>query len=225
MRLSSRSAAACVERRRYCQIAQPGRSVLRTRPVCSAWVAHAGSPLACCGSPSAQTSGSSRPGGIDVSAERTRCVDVVLVGWPETERCRLLHCLAGRRGCERRLPVPRIYGQDDLFIFTGAVPHTHWLENSLALDAHGFLLTGPNLPTEGPFLWRLDRPAALLGDLHARGVRCGRHSPRVVEAGLGCRRRWRHGSHAGQELPGPVRKRQWLALEARLGESLVTGLL
>jgi thioredoxin reductase (NADPH) len=51
---------------------------------------------------------------------------------------------------------------DALFIFIGAVPHTHWLENSLALDAHGFLLTGPNLPTEGPFAWRLNRPPALL---------------------------------------------------------------
>jgi thioredoxin reductase (NADPH) len=51
---------------------------------------------------------------------------------------------------------------DALFIFIGAVPHTRWLENSLALDAHGFLLTGPNLPTEGPFVWTLDRPPALL---------------------------------------------------------------
>ena len=51
---------------------------------------------------------------------------------------------------------------DALFIFIGAVPHTKWLETSLAVDSYGFLLTGPNVPTEGRFAWRLDRPPALL---------------------------------------------------------------
>jgi thioredoxin reductase (NADPH) len=31
-----------------------------------------------------------------------------------------------------------------LFVFIGAVPHTRWLENQVALDDHGFVLTGPD---------------------------------------------------------------------------------
>jgi thioredoxin reductase (NADPH) len=33
-----------------------------------------------------------------------------------------------------------------LFVFIGAAPQTEWLPESVARDAHGFLLTGPDLP-------------------------------------------------------------------------------
>jgi thioredoxin reductase (NADPH) len=68
----------------------------------------------------------------------------------------LKDCCCGRRRAVREARA------NALFIFIGAVPHTQSLQNSLAVDAHGFLLTGPNLPTEGSFAWRLDRPPALL---------------------------------------------------------------
>jgi thioredoxin reductase (NADPH) len=33
-----------------------------------------------------------------------------------------------------------------LFLFIGATPSTNWLDGQLALDGHGFVLTGPDIP-------------------------------------------------------------------------------
>jgi thioredoxin reductase (NADPH) len=47
-----------------------------------------------------------------------------------------------------------------VFVFIGAAPHTDWLGDTVARDAHGFVLTGPDLPAE--IGWPLDRgPFAL----------------------------------------------------------------
>ena len=47
-----------------------------------------------------------------------------------------------------------------VFVFIGAAPHTDWLGDTVARDAHGFVLTGPDLPADVP--WPLDRgPFAL----------------------------------------------------------------
>ncbi|BBZ45758.1 fused response regulator/thioredoxin-disulfide reductase [Mycobacterium parmense] len=43
-----------------------------------------------------------------------------------------------------------------LFIFIGAAPRTEWLDGVLARDAHGFILTGPDL--RNVCGWTLDRP-------------------------------------------------------------------
>ncbi|MBM9439194.1 FAD-dependent oxidoreductase [Actinacidiphila bryophytorum] len=47
-----------------------------------------------------------------------------------------------------------------LFVFIGAAPRTEWLEGVVARDAHGFVLTGPDLAAEGerPPGWEPDRP-------------------------------------------------------------------
>ena len=47
-----------------------------------------------------------------------------------------------------------------LFVLIGAVPHTNWLEDSVARDSQGFVLTGPDLMKDGnaPDEWPLDRP-------------------------------------------------------------------
>lgn len=42
-----------------------------------------------------------------------------------------------------------------IFVFVGARPHTEWLPDSVALDDHGFVLTGP--AAERHSLWTLDR--------------------------------------------------------------------
>jgi thioredoxin reductase (NADPH) len=46
-----------------------------------------------------------------------------------------------------------------LFVFIGAAPLTDWLEGVVQRDSHGFILTGPDLVTEGdrPAGWPLDR--------------------------------------------------------------------
>ena len=48
---------------------------------------------------------------------------------------------------------------DALFVFIGAQPHTEWLRGTLALDDHGFVLTGREIPADA---WPLDRPPAFL---------------------------------------------------------------
>ncbi|ROP42682.1 FAD-dependent oxidoreductase [Saccharothrix texasensis] len=47
-----------------------------------------------------------------------------------------------------------------LFAFIGAAPHTDWLAGTLARDERGFVLSGPDLVTDGrlPEGWDLDRP-------------------------------------------------------------------
>ncbi|GCE75528.1 FAD-dependent oxidoreductase [Cellulomonas biazotea] len=46
------------------------------------------------------------------------------------------------------------------FVFIGAVPRTDWLDGTVARDARGFVLAGPDLLDEGrpPSGWPLDRP-------------------------------------------------------------------
>lgn len=47
-----------------------------------------------------------------------------------------------------------------VFVFIGAAPHTDWLGDAVARDAHGFVLTGPDLPSD--ISWPLERgPFAL----------------------------------------------------------------
>ncbi|MEJ7618347.1 MAG: FAD-dependent oxidoreductase [Pyrinomonadaceae bacterium] len=51
-----------------------------------------------------------------------------------------------------------------LFIFIGALPHTAWLEGVVERDARGFVLTGPDVMSNGkrPKGWTLDRDPFLL---------------------------------------------------------------
>lgn len=51
-----------------------------------------------------------------------------------------------------------------LFIFIGAVPHTEWLDGVVKRDERGFILSGPDLVSEGkrPKGWSLDRDPFLL---------------------------------------------------------------
>lgn len=48
---------------------------------------------------------------------------------------------------------------DALFVFIGADPHTGWLGDAVALDDHGFILTGGDIP---PGVWPLDRAPGML---------------------------------------------------------------
>ncbi len=51
-----------------------------------------------------------------------------------------------------------------VFVMTGAVPNTDWLNGCLALDAHGFIVTGPDLPADqlSGAAWPLARAPHLL---------------------------------------------------------------
>ena len=49
-----------------------------------------------------------------------------------------------------------------LFIFVGAVPHTDFLQGVVALNEQGFVLTGPDIPTDELRRWPLERDPYLL---------------------------------------------------------------
>ncbi|HEY6395929.1 MAG TPA: FAD-dependent oxidoreductase [Solirubrobacteraceae bacterium] len=67
-----------------------------------------------------------------------------------------------------------------LFVFIGAVPHTDWLRGHVAMDEHGFLLTGPDVPAEELARHDGERPLSLetsapgifaVGDVHSGSVK------------------------------------------------------
>jgi thioredoxin reductase (NADPH) len=49
-----------------------------------------------------------------------------------------------------------------VFIFIGAAPKTDWLPREIAVDSKGFILAGPDLKTQAPKSWPLDRDPYLL---------------------------------------------------------------
>ena len=84
---------------------------------------------------------------------RTHCEIVALEGGRHLERIR---CRTG--GTEFVEDIRH------LFVMTGAVPATKWLDGCLALDDHGFIKTGPDLTPEdlSAAQWPLPRPPHLL---------------------------------------------------------------
>ncbi len=67
-----------------------------------------------------------------------------------------------------------------LFVFIGAEPHTAWLDGRVALDEHGFLLTGRDLRDEQLTGYAGDRPLFLetsqpgmfaVGDVHSGSIK------------------------------------------------------
>jgi thioredoxin reductase (NADPH) len=49
-----------------------------------------------------------------------------------------------------------------LFVFIGALPRTDWVGDNVARDAHGFVLTGPDVAALEPGRWPLERQPFLL---------------------------------------------------------------
>jgi thioredoxin reductase (NADPH) len=67
-----------------------------------------------------------------------------------------------------------------LFVFIGASPHTSWLEGKVAMDEHGFLLTGRDLASADLAGYGADRPLFLetsqpgvfgVGDVHSGSIK------------------------------------------------------
>jgi thioredoxin reductase (NADPH) len=86
---------------------------------------------------------------------RTRAEIVELEGGHHLERVRWRDNRTGT-----------VHAQDirHLFVMAGAVPNTHWLDGCVALDANGFIKTGPDLSRDdlASAKWPLARPPRLL---------------------------------------------------------------
>jgi thioredoxin reductase (NADPH) len=61
--------------------------------------------------------------------------------------------------CDSRTGTTRSVETSWLFVFIGAEPRTDWLDDVIARDQHGFVITGPDLLAEGrrPAGWTLPR--------------------------------------------------------------------
>jgi thioredoxin reductase (NADPH) len=72
--------------------------------------------------------------------------------------------LDGVRWRNRRTASEETHAIRHLFLMTGAVPNTHWVERCVVLDDKGFIKTGPDLSREDLSAagWPLTRPPYLL---------------------------------------------------------------
>jgi len=86
---------------------------------------------------------------------RTQCQVVAVEGDDHLER---VHCRNGSTGTETVEAIRH------LFVMTGALPATKWLEGCVALDDRGFIKTGPDLTAEDldAARWPLTRAPHLL---------------------------------------------------------------
>ncbi len=86
---------------------------------------------------------------------RTRCEVTALEGGAHLEKIRCRHETTGRESLE---------SIRHLFVMTGAVPATKWLDDCVALDPYRFIKTGPDLSPEdlNTAQWPLTRAPHLL---------------------------------------------------------------
>ena len=80
---------------------------------------------------------------------------------------------------------------EHVFLMTGAVPNTQWLQGCVALDDKGFVRTGPELleDASGGHALAATACASLVGDEPARRFCCGRRALRQRQTH--CVRSWR----------------------------------
>jgi thioredoxin reductase (NADPH) len=80
--------------------------------------------------------------------------------WPNTEvkeaigSTRLESLIINHKNDQTEKTIPA----SALFIFIGAVPHTDWLGDRVARDSHGFILSGPDISSNGYFKSRSTLP-------------------------------------------------------------------
>jgi thioredoxin reductase (NADPH) len=91
-----------------------------------------------------------------------------------------------------------------LFVFIGASPHTDWLRGHVAMDQHGFVLTGRDVPDEqlaaygdeSPFFLETSRPGIFaVGDVHSGSIK--RVASAVGEGSMAVRLVHQRLSHGG----------------------------
>ena len=103
-------------------------------------------------------------------------------------------------------------------------PRTDWLGDEVARDAHGFVLTGPELVDLGTARWPLARRAVRARDEHAGRLRRRRRPAGLDEAGRLGRRRGCDVDLPGPPLPGDDLMRRSMDIDELRASSCSTGL-
>ena len=93
-----------------------------------------------------------------------------------------------------------------LFLFIGADPNAGWLAKRVAVDSHGFVITGREFAPTG---YRAQPRAAAAGNQHRRRVRDRRRARRLDQAGRRGDRRGRRGGGADPRGAGELNFAQW----------------
>jgi thioredoxin reductase (NADPH) len=93
------------------------------------------------------------------------CYDTVVARAVGRDRLEALELRNSNGGDRRTVPA------STLFVFIGAYPRTEWLDDTIALDGHGFILTGQDLQVDGKYTphWSAERVPLLL-ETSAPGV-------------------------------------------------------
>jgi thioredoxin reductase (NADPH) len=132
--------------------------------------------------------------------------------WPRTEVVGLvgtdhLEGVELRDNDTRTVSVESIGG---LFVFIGATPSTGWLDGQLAVDDHGFLLTGSDVPlaahegTDAPLFLETSRPGIFCaGDVRSRSVK--RVATAIGEGSMAVRLVFERLQATGAEVASPSR--------------------
>jgi thioredoxin reductase (NADPH) len=98
-----------------------------------------------------------------------------------------------------------------LFVFIGAQPATGWLDGQLAVDSHGFLLTGTTIPVsqldsadEAPLFLETSRPGIFcVGDVRSGSVK--RVATAIGEGSMAVRLVFERLQTTGTAVPEPER--------------------
>jgi thioredoxin reductase (NADPH) len=98
-----------------------------------------------------------------------------------------------------------------LFVFIGATPCTQWLNGQLAVDDHGFVLTGADIPTSArenpaqiPLLLETSRPGVFcVGDVRSQSVK--RVATAIGEGSMAVRLVFDRLERTGLAVADPVR--------------------
>jgi thioredoxin reductase (NADPH) len=78
----------------------------------------------------------------------------------------IVEAMGDQRLEQLRIRTPRgeeVRAASSVFLFIGAAPQTEWLPEEILRDANGFVLSGPDLRSDGqlPKGWKEDRPPYL----------------------------------------------------------------
>lgn len=142
---------------------------------------------------------------IDLAARVTVLTQTEVVGLVGEQRLEGVTLRDNRSGQVSTEPT------GGLFVFIGATPCTQWLDGQLAVDEHGFLVTGADVPAgerenlgQVPLLLETSRPGVFcVGDVRSRSIK--RVATAIGEGSMAVRLVFDRLETTGMAVAEPVR--------------------